>query len=148
MSIDRRRRTVITTFALGGAAGLGLPLRASAQAAWPMKAVKIVVPYAAGGPADVVARELAQKLAADTGQTFLIDNQGGGLGLPALNTVARAEPDGHLRVVVKTTDLGGGQTRYEYAVVNHDFDRQVGSFFVRTQGITVTDLEGLQRQVE
>lgn len=95
MRIDRRRRTLITTLALGGAAGLGLAHRASAQPAWPAKAVKIVVPYAAGGPADVVARELAQKLAADTGQPFLIDNQGGGLGLPALNTVARAEPDGH-----------------------------------------------------
>ncbi len=50
------------------------------------------------------------------------------------------QPDGHLRVVVKTTDLGGGQTRYEYAVVNHDFDRQVGSFFVPTLGTAVTDL--------
>jgi tripartite-type tricarboxylate transporter receptor subunit TctC len=42
-----------------------------------------------------VSREIAQRLAADTGQSFLIDNQGGGLGLPALNTVARAEPDAH-----------------------------------------------------
>lgn len=48
--------------------------------------------------------------------------------------------DGHVRVVVKTTDLGGGQTRYEYAIVNHDFDRQIGSFFVPTHGTTVSDL--------
>jgi hypothetical protein len=53
---------------------------------------------------------------------------------------ALTQPDGHLRVLVKTTDLGGGQTRYEYAVANHDFDRQIGSFFVPTQGTTVTDL--------
>ncbi len=57
----------------------------------------------------------------------------------SMNTV-RTEPDGHLRVVVATRDLGGGQTRYEYAVVNHDFDRQVGSFFVPTNGTTVTAL--------
>lgn len=56
----------------------------------------------------------------------------------SMNTVL-TQPDGHLRVVVKTTDLGGGQTRYEYAVANHDFDRQVGSFFVPTQGTVVTD---------
>jgi tripartite-type tricarboxylate transporter receptor subunit TctC len=67
----------------------------SGQTAWPTKPVKIVVPYAAGGPADVVARELAQRLAADTGQPFVIENQGGGLGIPALSAVTRADPDGH-----------------------------------------------------
>lgn len=49
-------------------------------------------------------------------------------------------PEGHLRVAVKTTDLGGGQTRYEYALMNHDFDRQIGSFSIPTGGTTVTDL--------
>ncbi|MFO1326389.1 MAG: tripartite tricarboxylate transporter substrate binding protein [Rubrivivax sp.] len=78
---------------LGAAAAL--LASAQAQPAWPNRPVKLVVPYAAGGPADVVARELAQRLSADTGQPFLVDNQGGGLGLPALNTVSRAEPDGH-----------------------------------------------------
>ena len=72
-----------------------LPLLAHAQAPWPSKTVKIVVPYAAGGPADVVARELAQRLGSQTGQTFVVENQGGGMGLPALNLVTRAEPDGH-----------------------------------------------------
>lgn len=48
--------------------------------------------------------------------------------------------EGHVRVVVKTTDLGGGQTRYEYAVANHDFDRRIGSFFIPTNGTTVTNL--------
>ena len=78
------------------AALLALSLAAAAQTpAWPTRTVKIVVPYAAGGPADVVARELAQRLGADTGQTFVVENLGGGLGLPALNAVVRAEPDGH-----------------------------------------------------
>ncbi len=86
-TIDRRRCLL--------GAGAALLGTARAQPAWPAKAVKLVVPYAAGGPADVVARELAQRLAADTGQPFLVDNQGGGLGLPALATVSRAEPDGH-----------------------------------------------------
>lgn len=72
-----------------------LPLAALAQAPWPSKPVKIVVPYAAGGPADVVARELAQRLTADLKQPFVVENQGGGMGLPALNAVTRAEPDGH-----------------------------------------------------
>lgn len=69
---------------------------AHAQAAtWPVKAVKIVVPYAAGGPADVTAREIAQKLAAVTGQPFVVENQGGAMGIPSLLAVTRAAPDGH-----------------------------------------------------
>ena len=64
-------------------------------AAWPSKTVKIVVPYAAGGPADVVAREIAQKLSANLGQPVVVENQGGGLGIPALTAATRAEPDGH-----------------------------------------------------
>jgi len=49
-------------------------------------------------------------------------------------------PEGHVRLAVKTTDLGGGQTRYEYALLNHDFDRQIGSFFVPTGGNSVGNL--------
>jgi hypothetical protein len=57
----------------------------------------------------------------------------------SLNTLLTL-PEGHVRLAVKTTDLGGGQTRYEYALMNHDFDRQIGSFFVPTQGVSVTNL--------
>lgn len=66
-----------------------------AQAIWPSKNIKIVVPYAAGGPADLVAREIAQVLAADLKQSVTVENMGGAMGVPALSTVARAEPDGH-----------------------------------------------------
>jgi len=49
-------------------------------------------------------------------------------------------PEGHVRLAVKTSSLGGGYTRYEYALMNHDFDRQIGSFFIPTFGVAVTDL--------
>lgn len=62
---------------------------------WPTKAVKIVVPYAAGGPADITAREIAQKLSTLTGQPFVIENQGGAMGIPSLMAVSRSDPDGH-----------------------------------------------------
>lgn len=47
---------------------------------WPTKPVRIVVPFAAGGPADALARFLANKMAPDIGQTILIDNKGGAGG--------------------------------------------------------------------
>lgn len=62
---------------------------------WPSKSIRIVVPYAAGGPADLVARELALVLGADLKQSVVVENMGGAMGVPALGTVARAEPDGH-----------------------------------------------------
>jgi tripartite-type tricarboxylate transporter receptor subunit TctC len=74
---------------LGGAA------HAQQAPAWPSKSIRIVVPYAAGGPADLVARELAQVLAADLKQAVTVENLGGAMGVPALGAVARAEPDGH-----------------------------------------------------
>ena len=73
-------------------AGITALVAAHAQGTWPTKTVKILVPYAAGGPADVVARELAQRLGVEIKQTVVIENQGGGMGLPALTAVARAEP--------------------------------------------------------
>jgi tripartite-type tricarboxylate transporter receptor subunit TctC len=84
---------------LAAASALAWPAvtsQALAQPApWPGKTVRIVVPYAAGGPADAVARELAQRLGAEIKQAVVIENQGGGMGLPALNAVTTAAPDGH-----------------------------------------------------
>lgn len=63
--------------------------------AYPNKPVKMVVPFAAGGPADVVAREVGVALGKELGQSFVVDNLGGGAGLPAMNAVSRANPDGY-----------------------------------------------------
>lgn len=70
--------------------------QAMAQAdAYPAKPIRVIVPFAAGGPADVIAREMAQSLGKDLGQSMVVENMGGGAGVPALNTVARAPADGH-----------------------------------------------------
>ncbi len=90
-----RRRWLQQTLALSATAVAGTGHAQTTASSWPAKTVKIVVPYAAGGPADVVARELAQRLGADIKQTVVIENQGGGMGLPSLTAVSRADPDGH-----------------------------------------------------
>ncbi|MFO1268655.1 MAG: tripartite tricarboxylate transporter substrate-binding protein [Rubrivivax sp.] len=68
---------------------------AAAQATWPTKTITIVVPTAAGGGNDAMARTIAQKLGPILGQTIIIDNRAGANGSIASEFVARATPDGH-----------------------------------------------------
>lgn len=80
---------------LGASALLPLALReALAQGALFTKPVRMVIPFAAGGATDVLGRSLGEALSPGVGQPFVIDNLGGGAGVPALNTVARAPADG------------------------------------------------------
>ncbi|HEY4250440.1 MAG TPA: tripartite tricarboxylate transporter substrate-binding protein [Roseomonas sp.] len=76
-----------------------IPSVARAQASWPQRAVKIVVPFAAGGIIDVVARIVAEPLSRRFGQPFVIENvPGAGSSIGARN-VARAAPDGYTLLV-------------------------------------------------
>jgi tripartite-type tricarboxylate transporter receptor subunit TctC len=80
-----------------GAAALALlaatPI--AAQEDWPNRPVTIVVPYAAGGSTDAVARILAQRLSTDLGRNFVVDNRSGATGTIGMALVARARPDGY-----------------------------------------------------
>ena len=67
---------------------------------WPARPVRVVVPYAPGGGADIVARVLTQKLSEQTGGTFVIDNRPGAGGIVGAELVARAITAGELDGVV------------------------------------------------
>lgn len=73
--------------------------------AYPAKPIRVIVPFAAGGSADVVAREMAQSLGKGLGQSLVVDNQGGGDGVPALGTVARAPADGYTLLFVASGNV-------------------------------------------
>ncbi len=64
-------------------------------AAFPDKPVRMIVPFPAGGAADVMARGMAQRLGVELGQPIIVDNRGGAGGAPAAEAVARAAPDGY-----------------------------------------------------
>src|SRR6201993_4650088 len=66
---------------------------------WPTHAVRVVVPFAAGGPADTLARVIADKLAAAWGQPVVIENRGGAGGNLGAELAARAAPDGYTLLV-------------------------------------------------
>jgi tripartite-type tricarboxylate transporter receptor subunit TctC len=88
------RRTVVASAAAAGI-GISLPMRLSAQANWPRQSIRFVVPFAPGGTSEIVARTVANELSKQLGQTVFVDNKGGGAGIPAMQDVAKAAPDGH-----------------------------------------------------
>ena len=69
--------------------------QAGAEARYPDKAVRIVLPFAAGGVADITARIVAENLGARLGQRFYVENQPGAGGIAAARTVISSSPDGH-----------------------------------------------------
>jgi len=79
-----------------------LPLEGLAQA-WPAKPVKIIVPFAAGGPADIYARVLGEKLQGALGQSFVVENRPGGGALPGTDAVAKSAPDGYTLLMMSNT---------------------------------------------
>jgi tripartite-type tricarboxylate transporter receptor subunit TctC len=86
-------RVFLTALAL---LGLALPQRkAGAETKYPSKPVRIVLPFAAGGVADITARVIAEKLGGKLAGRFYIENQPGAGGIAAARTVISSPPDGH-----------------------------------------------------
>ena len=89
-----RRQLLASAGSLALPAAL-LPLTLFAQAGWPSKAVRIVVPFAPAGTTDILARALAPELGKAFGQTFIIDNKPGAGGNLGADAIAKSAPDGY-----------------------------------------------------
>jgi tripartite-type tricarboxylate transporter receptor subunit TctC len=81
---------------------VGVPGIAPAQE-YPSKPVKIIVPFAAGGPADLYARFLAQRLAESMGQPFVVEDRPGAGSIIGTEAVAKSAPDGYTLLVMSNT---------------------------------------------
>ncbi len=92
----------ITRRAAAFALAIGWATPAFAQGndtGWPSKPIRLIVPFAAGGGTDLVARALAEKLGAALNQTIIVDNKPGASGVIAMEAAARAAPDGYTLVL-------------------------------------------------
>jgi tripartite-type tricarboxylate transporter receptor subunit TctC len=93
---------------IAGATVLGsaMPLsRAGAQAAWPDKPVKVIVPYAAGGATDAIARPWCEEFSKALGQQFVVENRGGASGMIGTEAVAKSPPDGSTLLMTPNAPL-------------------------------------------
>jgi tripartite-type tricarboxylate transporter receptor subunit TctC len=100
----RRARLLPLTASASIALLLLHPLLAQAQSSpWPTKPVRLVVPYPAGGPTDIVARLISPTISEALGRPIVIDNRGGAGTLIGTEAVARAPPDGHTLLIVTST---------------------------------------------
>jgi tripartite-type tricarboxylate transporter receptor subunit TctC len=97
--------------ALGSALVLALP--AAAQEKYPTRPVRFVVPYAAGGSTDTLARTIGVKLSEYLGEQVIVDNRPGASGDIGMQLVARAAPDGYTIVLGYIANLAIGPSLYD-----------------------------------
>ena len=97
-----RRQFVRSLLALACAGGLLQALPAAAQK-YPDRPVRIIVPFAVGGPADVFARFIAQRLPDQVGGTFVIENKPGAGAVIGTDQVAKSPPDGYTLLLMSNT---------------------------------------------
>ena len=90
---------------------------ATAQAAYPSKVIKIVVPFTAGSATDIMARIVGEKLSTSLGQSVVVENRPGAGGTLGASQVARSEPDGYTLLVVSTGHVVNPAL---YANLNYD----------------------------
>ena len=91
MELPRRRFLQVAA----GAAALPAMSRSASAQAYPSKPITLIVPYAAGGPTDSIARVLAERMRSSLGQTIVIENTTGAGGTIAVGRLARSTPDGY-----------------------------------------------------
>ena len=103
--MDMGERAVMKLAAMCGAAAMTLAATVSIAQSYPAKPVRLVVPFPPGGPADSVARILAQKLTDALWQNVIVDNRAGATGTIGAGIVAKSPPDGYTLLLGTSNEL-------------------------------------------
>ena len=102
---DRSRRAALLV-------ALSLASGAALAQAYPSRPIKLIVPFPAGGGTDIIAREVANKVATQQGWTMVVDNKPGSGGNLGVDAAAKAAPDGYTIVLGQTSNLAINPTLY------------------------------------
>ena len=117
---------------------LALPAGAMAET-YPSHPIRVVVPFAAGGPLDIVARAVTEKMAAAMKQTFVIDNRGGAGGNIGNEVVAKAAPDGYTILITLSSTLTVNPSIYKHMSFNPIKDLRPVSMLVDSHQMLVVN---------
>ena len=104
MSVATRRAVL--------ALGLAAPLVARAQGTWPTRPVRFIVPFPPGQAADIFARLMAERLTEMWKQQVVVDNKGGGGGIPGVEAARMAAPDGYTFLIATSGTFGVNPSLY------------------------------------
>ena len=146
-----RRHALQTLCALAGGGLVAASGPAAAQAGWPNRPIKLVLPSGPGGGADIFARPMAEYMAKELGQPFVVDNRPGANGLLAHDAVVRQPGDGYNLLISYAAAILGNKAMNK--PMSHDpiadlkpigiFSGEGGNLLVVTPSLPVNDLKGL-----
>jgi tripartite-type tricarboxylate transporter receptor subunit TctC len=136
--------------AVRAAAGCALALLAAGAAAadYPDKPIRLIVPYAAGGSTDVVARIVGDAISGPLGQQIVVENKPGAAGNIALETVAKAAPDGYTLLLGAGSTLTVNPSLYKNNPVNVEKDLAPVAMLVSSQYMLVVNPQVKARTVK
>jgi tripartite-type tricarboxylate transporter receptor subunit TctC len=103
MTSSANRRRVLRSTLIAGVAGLTFASGSAFAQDWPSRPVRVVIPFAPGGSADVYGRFVAERLQSALGQNFVVENKAGGGSVIGTDAVAKSAPDGYTLLVMSNT---------------------------------------------
>jgi tripartite-type tricarboxylate transporter receptor subunit TctC len=128
-------------FALISVAALAASIVGTRADDYPTRTVTIIVPYAAGGTLDTIARQLGQRLSERLGKPFLVENKAGGGTVIGANAVAKAAPDGYTLLMGSSTPLAINATLYKNLPYNPRTDLKTVALIAGTPLVLIVNNE-------